>query len=256
MREWVLSEQNHAFIRSRKWEVVMIPFGATEPHNLHMPYGTDNYQLEEISQKSCELAYKRGAAVLCLPVVPFGINTNYMKIPGSLACSLNPTTLYAIIGDLIEAMSQQGVRKIVLLNGHGGNELKPALREFHLRSKAFVCLCDWYRIGIDRQKEIFKDPGDHAGELESSLGMAFFPQFMKPELADEGKVRATRFKAISEGWINITRPWHLATTNTGAGDPSAASADKGHAYMDVVTERLSNFLVELAASPFDDNFPY
>src|SRR5688572_23598901 len=125
MREWMLSEQNHSFIRSRKWEVVMIPFGATEPHNLHMPYGTDNYQLEVFGARSCELAYKRGANVLCLPVVPFGINTNYMKIPGSLACSINPTTLYAVIGDLIDSMEQQGIRKIVLLNGHGGNELKP-----------------------------------------------------------------------------------------------------------------------------------
>jgi creatinine amidohydrolase len=45
MNEWVLEEQTHAFIRSQKWEAAVLPFGATEPHNLHLPYGTDTFQI-------------------------------------------------------------------------------------------------------------------------------------------------------------------------------------------------------------------
>ena len=256
MREWVLAEQNYAFIRSRKWDVVVLPFGATEPHNLHMPYGTDNFQVETIGAKACEKAYRAGANVLLLPAIPFGVNTNHMKVPGGLACSVTPTTLLAIITDLVESFERQGVYKMVLLNGHGGNELKPFTRQLHHRSKVFLCLCDWFRMAQDVYPGIFKEPGEHADEVETSLGLAYFPELLKPELADKGVIKSTRFEAINRGWITITRPWHLATTNTGMGDPAAATADKGRKLMDVLVDRLSGFLVELAKAEMDERFPY
>src|SRR6266446_6415305 len=100
-REWILAEQTHAFIRSRAWQAAVLPFGATEPHNLHMPYGTDNYQVEEIGRRACERAYQAGAKVLLLPTMPFGVNTNHLKVPGALALSVNPTTLLAVLTDLV-----------------------------------------------------------------------------------------------------------------------------------------------------------
>src|SRR5207248_9312139 len=91
MREWCLAEQNHAFVREQKWEVAVLPFGATEPHNLHMPYGTDNFEVEAVGQRACEHAYRAGAKVLLLRTVPFGVNTNHLKVPGALTCSVTPT---------------------------------------------------------------------------------------------------------------------------------------------------------------------
>src|SRR5579862_695935 len=122
MDPWVLSEQNHEFIRSKKWEVVVLPFGATEPHNFHMPYGTDNYETEAVGRRACERAYHKGASVLLLPGMPFGVNTNHLKVPGGLALSVTPTTLLKLITDLVDALSRQGIRKMMLLNDHGGNE--------------------------------------------------------------------------------------------------------------------------------------
>jgi creatinine amidohydrolase len=256
MRPWVLAEQNHHFIRSHKWEVAVLPFGATEPHNLHMPYGTDNYQVEIIGDRACAQAYATGVKVLLLPAMPFGVNTNHLKVPGALALSVTPTTLLAFLTDLTDALERQGVRKLVLLNGHGGNELKPLMRELHHRTNVFLCLCDWFRMATDVYPKIFAAPGEHADEVETSLGLAFFPDLLKPELADAGAVRPTRFDAINRGWISITRPWHLATTNTGMGDPRPASADKGRALMDVLVERLAKFLEDLAKTPLDEQFPY
>jgi creatinine amidohydrolase len=257
MNEWVLAEQTHDFIRSQKWEVAVLPFGATEPHNLHMPYGTDNFQVEVICNNACKYAYEAGARVVLLPAVPFGVNTNYFKVPGSLACSLTPTTLLRVLTDIADSMGRQGVRKLMLLNGHGGNELKPFLRELHHQSGVFLCLCDWFRMAGDLYRTIFQEPGEHADEVETSLGLAFFPEFVKPlKQADAGAARPTRFEAINRGWVSITRPWHLATTNTGLGNPAAASPEKGRALMDALTERLGRFLVELAAAPVDEKFPY
>ena len=256
MREWILSEQNHQHIRSHKWEVAVLPFGATEPHNLHMPYGTDVFQVEQIGERACARAYQAGAKVLLLPAIPFGVNTNHLKVPGALACSLTPTTLLAILSDLVEAFERQGLRKLVLLNGHGGNELKPLMRQLHHRSKMFLCLCDWYRLATDAYPKIFEKPGEHADEVETSMGLAFFPDLMKMEQADEGRVRPTKLAGINRGWISITRPWHLATSNTGVGDPRTGTAAKGHALMDVLVERLGDFLIDLAAAPYNDSFPY
>jgi len=256
MRPWVLAEQTHEFIRGQRWEVAVLPFGATEPHNLHMPYGTDNFQVEALGVRACAAAYQAGARVLLLPTMPFGVNTNYFQVPGSLALSVTPTTLLALLTDLVDSLERQGLRKLVLLNGHGGNELKPFLRQLHHRTKVFLCLCDWFRMAPKETARIFEKPGEHADEIETSLGLAFFPELTRLERADDGAARPTRFDAINRGWISITRPWHLATTNTGLGDPAAATADKGHQLMDILVERLSQFLVELAAAPMDEKFPY
>ena len=256
MREWVLADQNHNAIRERHWDVVVLPFGATEPHNFHMPYGTDTLQVEEIGSRACEFASKRGAAVLLLPAIPYGVNTNHLKIPGGLACSVTPTTLLAILTDLVDSMERQGVKKMVLLNGHGGNELKPLTRELHHRTSVFLCVCDWFRMAADLYPSIFDAPGEHADEVETSLGLAYFPDLMRPELADAGKVRPSRFEAINRGWISLTRPWHLVAPSTGLGDPSAASVDKGRRLMSALSDRLGAFLVELAASPMDETFPF
>jgi creatinine amidohydrolase len=256
MRPWVLAEQSHGEVRAQQWEVAVLPFGATEPHNLHMPYATDNFQVDAIGDRACSQAYQAGAKVLLLPTIPFGVNTNHLKIPGALACSVTPTTLLHLLTDLVDSLERQGLRKLVLLNGHGGNELKPLTRQLHHRTNVFLCVCDWFRMAADLYPGIFEKPGEHADEVETSLGLELFPDLVHPEKADEGRARPTRLEAINRGWVSITRPWHLVSTQTGLGDPRAASAAKGRRLLDALTERLASFLVELARTPLDESFPY
>ena len=256
MNEFVLAEQTHAAIRAGGWQVAVLPFGATEPHNLHMPYGTDNFQVEALGRRACAHASEKGARVLLLPTMPFGVNTNHLKIPGAVACSVLPTTLLALITDIVESLSMQGIRKLVLLNGHGGNELKPLTRQLHHRTDVFLAVCDWFRMAADLYPKIFAHPGEHADEVETSLGLAYFPDLMKTELADDGAARPSRFEAINRGWVSITRPWHLVSENTGLGDPSAATAQKGFQLMEALVPRLGDFLAELAKAEMGGAFPY
>ena len=65
-----------------------------------------------------------------------------------------------------------------------------------------------------------------------------------------------RFEALEKGWVSITRPWHLLTTNAGVGYPHKATAEKGQRMMELLIERLATFLIELSASPLDDMFPF
>ena len=159
--------------------------------------------------------------------------------------------------DLVDSLERQGVRKLVLLNGHGGNELKPLTRQLHHRTDVFLCVCDWFRMAQRLCiRACSRSPASTPTRWKASLGLAFFPELMHPELADDGAARPSRFDAINRGWISITRPWHLVTANTGLGDPSAATAEKGQRLMDALTERLAAFLIELAAAPMDETFPF
>jgi creatinine amidohydrolase len=255
MRPWLLADLNYGLVRSQPaFEVAVLPLGATEPHNLHLPYGTDTLQVDLIADRACAKAHEQRARVVLLPTLPYGTETNQMRFP--LAMNLNPTTVAQVLTDLIESLATHGIRKCVLLNGHGGNDLKWVLRQLHRNTSVHLFLCNWYKVGSDRHPMIFEQAGDHAGELETSMGLAHFPELVAIDQADPGAVAATRFDAVNRGWVEITRPWHLLTTNSGAGDPRPATAQKGQALTELVVERIAAFLVELAASPLDDCFPY
>lgn len=195
-----------------------------------------------------------------LPPIPYGTETNQSQC--RLSMNVNPSTLGLVIRDLVLSLAGHGIHKLLILNSHGGNEFKPLLRELMNQTPVHLFLCDWFRaISADAQKKIFADPGDHAGEMETALALAYFGDLVLKNAdgtlhADHGTTAATRLDAVNRGWVSITRPWHLLTTSTGAGDPFAATAEKGVALMQVLVDRLSGFLVELSEAELDDRFPF
>jgi creatinine amidohydrolase len=256
---WNLAELSYSVVREQHYEVAVLPFGATEPHNLHLPYGTDCLEATTIARHVCDQAHREGAHVVLLPTIPYGTQTNMQAFP--LAMNLNPSTLARVIADLVESLVNSGIHKVLLLNSHGGNTLKPVLRELAGVTPAHLFLCDWYHAIRDEYSSIFEKEDDHAGEMETSLALAYFGHLIARDeqgamVADEGGCRTSRFEAINRGWVSISRPWHLLTTNSGAGDPRAATAEKGQRLMDLIVRRLSRFLVELSRSPLDEWFPF
>lgn len=261
MRQWILSEINYGYVKDNPYDVAVLPMGATEPHNLHLPYGTDTYEAEAIGSRACEAAFKQGARVVMLPAIPYGTETNMMQFP--LAMNLNPSTLGLVIRDVVDSLQQHGIRKLLILNSHGGNDFKPLLRELNNQTDVKLFLCDWFRgTSADVKPDIFDNPDDHAGEMETSLGLAFFPEFVVQDPntgklpADDGAVNPTRFAAVNNGWVSITRPWHLLTTNSGSGNPHLATREKGERLMEILVERIGSFLIELASTELDDKFPF
>ena len=259
MRPWILAETNHAYTQQHSFEVAVLPLGATEPHNLHLPYGTDVFEATILGEHICAEAHQRGAKVTLLPTIPYGTETNLRELP--LAMNVNPSTLGLMIRDLVESLVQSGVRKVLLLNSHGGNDFKPLMRELYGQVDAHLFLCNWYHAVKDVYDQVFEHPEDHAGEMETSFALAYFPDLVATHddgtlTADDGATTPLQFEALREGWVSITRPWHLLTTNGGSGYPHAASADKGRRLMGILVDRLAGFLVELSDSPIDDQFPF
>ena len=257
-RPWRLDELSYEEVRQRNLQVAVIPLGATEPHNLHLPYGTDALEASIIGDKVCEDAYRRGAKVVLLPTIPYGVQTNMRRLP--LAINVNPRTLDLFLIDIVGSLRNSGIEKILLLNSHGGNDFKPLVRTL-AGDDIQLFLCDWFRMVTDVYSSIFEQPEDHAGEMETSFMLAYHPELVarNPDgtfTADDGSVAQTRFEALNEGWVSITRPWHLLTTHAGAGNPHAATAEKGRRMVDLLVGRLVPFLVELSNADLTERFPY
>lgn len=259
MQTWNLGRSTYGDVKGARYQVAVLPVGATEPHGLHLPYAMDAIEGDVIGAAISEAAARRGADVVLLPTLPYGTETNLGRFP--LAMNVDPSTMTLVIHDLVESLVRSGIHKVLLLNMHGGNELKSVLRELYGKVDAQLFACNWWEVIADRYCEIFDEPDDHAGEAETSIALECRPELVAQNAdgtlaADEGATRRCQFEAVRKGWVQITRPWHLLTTNTGAGNPHAATAEKGRQVLALLVERLAPFLVELSEAELNESFPF
>jgi len=235
-RPYLLDETTWKTVRGTAYEVAVLPWGATEAHNFHLPYGTDNIETTGIAARAAGLAWERGARVAVLPTVPFGVNTGQLDIP--LCINMNPTTQLAVLRDVAASLAGQGLRKLVILNGHGGNDFRWMIRELQPALPLFLCTVDWFRC-VD-PRSYFTDLGDHGGELETSVMLHLAPAQVRPlGEAGPGAARRSRIPAFREGWAWAPRRWTQVTDDTGVGDPRAATAEKGARYVDAVSAKIA-----------------
>jgi creatinine amidohydrolase len=250
MRSFVLEETNWNLVRDGIPEIAVLPWGATEAHNLHMPYGTDNYIAARIAEESASKATGKGAKVMVLPTIPYGVNTGQPDI--ILDMNLNPGTQFHILKDLITVLNRQGIRKFVLMNTHGGNDFKQHIRELNLLFPDMLLVqCNWFKMpGFE---QFFEDLGEHAGEVETSLMMHLFPELVMPlETAGKGHAKKFRIQALNQGWAWAERQWSQVTEDTGIGNPGKATAEKGRVFFEYLTVKIAEFLVELAEADLKD----
>lgn len=251
MKSFILEETNWKQVKNQKYEVAVLPWGATEPHNYHLPYGTDSLETTKIAQQAAEKAWYKGAKVMVLPTIPFGVqNVGQIELPFCL--HLNPSTQLIILQDILEALSIQGIKKFVLLNGHGGNDFKPLVRELQPKfPDLFISLVEWFKI-LD-PAAYFKEEGDHAGEMETSVMMHCFPALVLPlGEAGAGKAKIFKLKGLRNKTAWAPRQWDKVSEDTGIGNPKAASAEKGKKYLDDLTSKIADYFVELAESDSAD----
>lgn len=248
-RPYILAETDWKTVKETDYEVAILPWGATEAHNYHLPYATDNLQCDHIAAESARIAWENGAKVIVLPTVPFGVNTGQLDI--KLDINMNPSTQLAVLEDVVDALEQQGIHKLVILNGHGGNDFRQMIRELLPRYDVFITAINWFQI--EGQDKIFDEPGDHAGEMETSLMMHIAPQLVKPlSEAGDGAEKKSKLKAIREGWAWAQREWSEVTKDTGIGNPAASTPEKGQEYSKVVSQKIGSFLSELHAADIDN----
>lgn len=243
-RPYLLAETTWKAVRATRYDVAVLPWGATEAHNYHLPYATDVIEATEVAAQAARLAWEAGAKTIVLPAVPFGVQTGQLEIP--LCINLNPSTQAAVLADVAHTLAGNGIRRLLVLNSHGGNDFRAVIRELQPRVDVFLCTINWWSC-LDA-RPFFAEPGDHAGELETSVMLHLAPELVLPLAeAGDGAERKPRISGLRERWAWAPRPWTKVSADTGVGDPRAATAEKGAAFFAAVTERIAGFLVELAS---------
>ncbi|HEY9008534.1 MAG TPA: creatininase family protein [Ohtaekwangia sp.] len=252
MRPYILSEINWKAIQEIKYQLAVLPWGACEAHNYHLPYGTDIIEAESVAAEAARIAWEKGTRLVVLPVIPFGVNTGQFDV--KLDMNMNPSTQLAVLRDVVDVLHRHGIYKLAILNSHGGNDFRTMIRELGLQFPSmFLCQCNWYQA-VD-QKEFFENKDDHAGEMETSVIMHLTPQLVLPLTeAGDGAAKKFRIAGIREGWAWAERKWTQVTKDTGVGDPRKASAEKGARYFKAVTEKVGNFFHEIATADNNDMY--
>jgi len=208
---------------------LILVVGSTEQHGRHMAFASDVWQPWEIARQVSDRT-----GVLVAPPVNYGMSLHHLGFPGSL--SLRPHTLSYIIGDLLESAYEHGFRRILILNGHGGNipSIQAALAEvLHELNGLQVRLGNWWREPA--VKAVFDaafpgEPSGHADAGETSLVMAIRP----------GAVHLDRaaFSPDSPEPTFLTRQVFLEQYPHGVigGDPRHASAEVGRQALAVAVQ--------------------
>jgi len=248
-RPFVLAETTWATVKETSYQTALLPWAAIEAHNYHLPYATDLLLCDYIAAESARIAWERGARIILLPALPFGVNTGQLDIP--LTINMNPSTQMMVLTDVVASLAQQGIPKLVVFNGHGGNDFRQMIRELQPRFPAIFLSClNWQQV-LDPAP--YFQPRDHAGDLETSLLLHCAPQLVRP-LAEAGPGMSKHFtvRALREKWAWAPRAWTRVTWDTGVGDPKHATALKGAEYFAALTTKIADFLVDLSARSLDD----
>jgi creatinine amidohydrolase len=252
MKPYILAETNWKTVKDLKIELAVLPWGATEAHNYHLPYSTDNIMAESVAKDSARIAWEKGAKVIILPAIPFGVNTGQLDI--KLNINMNPGTQMAILNDIADVLNRHGILKFLILNGHGGNDFRQQIRELGFRfPKLFICSCNWYQT-FDNSS-YFENGGDHANEMETSMMQFIAPELVLPlSEAGKGESKKFRIKAFGEKWAWAERKWTKISKDTGIGDPSRATPEKGEKCYQEVIGKISSFMLDLSNADINDMY--
>jgi creatinine amidohydrolase len=219
-----------ALLEGRPTEVALLPVGATEQHGPHLPTGTDTI----IARGLCE-AVSAHTGALVLPAVPVGCSYGHGTVlPGTL--SLPPERLAAVVGDSVHWCAESGIRRVLAVNGHFGNQAALSVAGDHLRHERpdlrFGVL-DWWALTPAITAQTLADGEDvHANRAETSLMLALAPEHVRLErlaLADD--------EDRTEGLVfRYTAP--ALSRNGVTGRPSEATPELGRSLLEDVLAGL------------------
>jgi creatinine amidohydrolase len=225
---------------------VVVPIAALEQHGRHMPVFTDSMLLGEVVERA---AKRLGERVLWTPLFWLGNSHHHLDFAGTLSAS--PRVYLDVLGDLLDNLITHGFRRLVLLNGHGGNIVPgqqvvfEARQRYRHRSDLLLLSTTYWSLGgkpneIDRSIEQTKM--GHACEWETSMMLRIAPHLVGDLTQVEAVPPGMGFEPATRGWITKDRsaPGHI-------GNPRLATAEKGEVLFRVFSDDVAAFLERVAA---------
>lgn len=227
---------------------VVVPIAAVEQHGHHLPVFTDSLLLGEIVARAEQ---RLGERVIWAPLLWLGNSHHHLDFPGTLSAS--PRTYLDILNDLMDNFTCHGFRRIVLLNGHGGNIVPASQAVFETRQKyrdrpdLLLLSATYWTLGANpREAEpsagFVQDRMGHACEWETSMILRLAPDLVGGLEEVQAVPFGNPFEPGTRGWITRERSaaGHI-------GDPRAASAQKGETLFRLFSDDVVRFLERVAA---------
>lgn len=256
----ILQEMTIDDVRALDPEVVVLGIGSTEPHGPHLPYGTDTFRVEEIGRRAVPAANDQGASALLYPSLPIGNNVNFKAWPH--ACRIGVRTLMDVVLDIIEALEEDGIQKIVLLNGHGGNTdtLEAALREHAGRhgsgGGAFVALVSAANVARSETTDVIDHPSPHAGEAETCQILHLRPDLVREDKFENFPSMESTLEQLEENTVTYVPRWDAYLPQSAGGETRESTPEKGEAIIEATADWLADFLLALNEADVHELFPY
>jgi len=244
--EFDLTISSYGKVKDIKYNLVILPWGATEPHNYHLPYLTDCLIPHDIAVEAAGRALEQsGVRCMVMPPVQFGAqNPGQRALP--FCIHTRHSTQQAILEDIVASLHVQGIRKLIILNGHGGNSFKGMIRDMAFTYPDFLIIsADWFTI-IPTKGYFDAEIDDHAGESETSMIMHYHPELVNLDEAGSGESKPFAMASLNEKVAWTPRRWDKATIDSGVGNPKMASAEKGARYVKPIIQKLTQLITEVA----------
>ena len=236
--------------RLKECDIALVPLGSTEQHGPALPLSTDAYIATQFAYRTAEMIWDEQKVVVT-PSITFGFSPHHMEFKGTI--TLSELTLSSMIADICHSLAQHGFKKIILVNGHGGNDtaMSNALHDMHGNIDAKVYSVDWFDFIGSRIREIVTPPVYHACDMETSVAWYLGQRVLEDKRVDEpGKSLVPGF-IVPDGLkkgpkASVSYSFKEVTKSGVIGRPTEATKEKGKLIADIVLENLVNFIREIA----------
>lgn len=237
--------------RLKTIDTAILPVGAIEQHGPHLPLDVDAYDAEFLANRVAEAC--SDPKPLVLPMIPYGVSYHHDAFKGTI--SVRNESLSSMVYDIGMSLANNGIRKLVIINGHGGNDpaLNYAAQMINRDSRIFVCVDTGETSDVDIEA-LVETPNDvHAGEIETSTTLANRPHLVNMDAARRTvpgfSSRYLDFSA-SRGVSWYTHTQHISEDGV-MGDPTKADAEKGRLMWEIMIAHLVAFIEDLKSTPLE-----
>jgi creatinine amidohydrolase len=231
-------------------DVALLPTGATEQHGPHLPLGTDTRAARAVTERLDR------DDVVSLPSIPVGVSDHHRQFPGTL--SVSPETFAAYVRETVESLAAHGVEKVVVVNGHGGNDdaLRRVARDLRRAERAFVVPWNWWANLADEHESSFgRTHVGHAGAAETSVVRAVAPGLVDDDALEDADAGAADTWGVHVAGAMVLDDVVDFSENGVVGVPTDGSAAAGERLLDAAVADLETLCAWLAARPFETLLP-
>jgi creatinine amidohydrolase len=229
--------------------LALLPIGSTEQHGRHLTLETDHAIADAFARR---LAADLGPAAVLCPGLPYGLSEHHLGFPGTL--TLRAQTLLGVLRDVAESLAGAGLRRVLVVNGHGGNvdAVRLAARDLRRDHGVVMAHLMWAGLAADVMGELMAgERYGHACEGETSVAMVLAPHLLRPERIGTATVPLPVLPHAAPATPRVDLPlaYHRLSDTGGLGDPSRASLELGEKIVDTAYGRALEFARAFAAEP-------